>query len=115
LRDYQAAHPSATHSFNDDLVEVCLAYLRCPWAHHKAIRTTNLLERGFVESRRRTKVIGHFFTEQACLKLVFTALWQASQRWRQVTMTDLERQQLALLRRELGLPLHSGQEIYLHH
>ena len=62
------------------------------------------------ESRRRTKVIPHFFTEQACLKLVFSALWQTSQRWRRVTMTHLERQQLALRRRELGLPLYSGEQ-----
>jgi transposase-like protein len=109
VREYQAAYPSALRSFSDDL-EACLAYLRCPFAHHKAIRTTNLLERAFVESRRRTKVIPHFFTEQACLKLVFSALWQTSQRWRRVTMAELERQQLSLLRRELGLPLYSGEE-----
>ena len=56
LREYQAAFPSAMRSFSDDL-EACLTHLRCPLAHHKAIRTTNLLERAFVESRRRTKVI----------------------------------------------------------
>jgi hypothetical protein len=27
---------------------------------------------------------------------------------------NLERQQLALIRRELGLPLHPGQEAYIH-
>ena len=91
-------------SFQDDL-EASLAYLRCPLAHHKAIRTTNLLERAFQESRRRTKVIPHFFKDRACLKLVFSALWQTSQRWRRVTMTELEQQQLDRLRQELGLPL----------
>jgi putative transposase len=109
LAAYERAYPSAMRSFADDL-EACLTYLRFPYAHHKAIRTTNLLERAFLESRRRTKVIPHFFTEQACLKLVFSALWQTSQRWRRVTMTELERQQLALLRRELGLPLDPEQE-----
>jgi len=113
LREYQEAYPAAMRSFSDDL-EACLVYLRCPSAHHKAIRTTNLLERAFQESRRRTKVIPHFFTERSCLKLVFSALWKTSQRWRQVTMTELERQQLALLRRELGLPLYPGQEAYIH-
>lgn len=106
LHDYQQEYPAAMRSFNDDL-EACLAYLRCPLAHHKAIRTTNLLERAFQESRRRTRVIPHFFTEKACLKLVFSALWQASQRWRRVSMTELEQQQLHLLRRELGLPLYN--------
>ena len=106
LRDYQQEHPAAMRSFNDDL-DACLAYLRCPLAHHKSIRTTNLLERAFQESRRRTKVIPHFFTEKACLKLVFSALWKTSQRWRKVTMTELEQQQLELLRQELELPLYS--------
>jgi transposase-like protein len=114
LRDYQEAYPSAMRSFTNDL-DACLAYLRCPLAHHKAIRTTNLLERAFQESRRRTKVIPHFFTEKACLKLVYSSLWQASQHWRRVKMTDLEQQQLVLLRRELGLPLYPGQEAYIHH
>jgi transposase-like protein len=112
LAAYQAQYPSAMRSFSDDLA-ACLAYLRCPLAHHRAIRTTNLLERAFGESRRRTKVIPHFFTEKACLKLVFSALWQTSQRWRRVTMTELQRQQLALLRRELGLRLYPGQEAHL--
>jgi putative transposase len=106
LRDYQKQHPGAMRSFNDDL-DACLVYLRCPLAHHKSIRTTNLLERAFQESRRRTKVIPHFFTEKACLKLVFSALWKTSQRWRKVTMTELEQQQLELLRQELELPLYN--------
>jgi putative transposase len=106
LHDYQKEHPAAMRSFNYDL-EACLVYLRCPLAHHKSIRTTNLLERAFQESRRRTKVIPHFFTEKACLKLVFSALWKTSQRWRKVTMTELEQQQLKLLRKELELPLYN--------
>ncbi len=106
LRDYQKEHPAAMRSFNDDL-QACLVYLRCPLAHHKSIRTTNLLERAFQESRRRTKVIPHFFTEKACLKLVFSALWKTSQRWRKVTMTELEQQQLELLRKELELTSHN--------
>jgi len=108
LREYQALCPSAMRAFSNDL-EACLTHLRCPAAHHKSIRTTNLLERAFGESRRRTKVIPHFFTEQACLKLVFSALTRASQRWRRVTMTELQRQQLASLRHELGLPTYSRE------
>jgi hypothetical protein len=58
-----------------------------------AIRTTNLLDRALFESRRRTEVIPPFFTEPACLTVVLLALWQASKRWRRVTMTEMERQQ----------------------
>ena len=102
LSEYQDEYPSAMASFQDDW-DACIAYLRCPGIHHKRIRTTNLLERSFVEQRRRTKVIPRFFTEKSCLKLVFSSLWQASARWRGVRMSEFELQQIALLRKELGL------------
>ena len=102
LDTYQDIYPAAMKSFQDDW-QACIAYLRCPRVHHKRIRTTNLLERSFLEQRRRTKVIPHFFSERSCLKLVFATLWRASQRWQNVKMSEFERQQLKLLRRELGL------------
>jgi len=102
LDRYQDLYPSAMKSFTEDL-EACWAHLRCPAIHHKRIRTTNLLERTFVEQKRRTKVIPGFMTEQSCLKLVFATLWQVSQRWHGVRMTEFEQQQLLSLRSELGL------------
>jgi len=102
LDTYQALYPAAMKSFQEDW-NACIAYLRCPRVHHKRIRTTNLLERSFLEQRRRTKTIPRFFTEKSCLKLVFATLWRASHRWCNVRMTEFEIQQLRLLRRELGL------------
>ena len=102
LQRYQDLYPSAMKSFTDDL-EACWSYLRCPAVHHKRIRTTNLLERAFVEQKRRTKTIPGFWTEKSCLKLVFATLWQTSQRWRGVRMSDFEQQQLLQLRADLGL------------
>ena len=102
LKRYQEVYPSAMKSFKEDL-EACWAYLRCPAIHHSRIRTTNLLERSFLEEKRRTKVIPRFFTERSCLKLVFATLWRASQRWQGVRMTEVEVQHLRRLRRELGL------------
>jgi putative transposase len=101
LKAYQSDYPSAMRSFQDDW-EASVAYLRCPTVHHKRIRTTNLLERSFLEERRRTRTIPRFFTEKSCLKLVFATLWRASLRWQGVKMSEVERQQLRLLRRELG-------------
>lgn len=101
LKTYQSAYPAAMRSFQDDW-EASIAYLRCPAIHHKRIRTTNLLERSFLEERRRTRTIPRFFSEKSCLKLVFATLWRASQRWQGVKMSEIERQQLRLLRRELG-------------
>jgi putative transposase len=117
LKTYQSAYPAAMRSFQDDW-EACVAYLRCPAIHHKRIRTTNLLERSFLEERRRTRTIPRFFSEKSCLKLVFATLWRASQRWQGVRMSEIERQQLKLLRRELGqladdkhetIELHAGR------
>ena len=101
LKTYHSRFPSAMRSFQDDW-EAYIAYLRCPAIHHKRIRTTNLLERSFLEERRRTRTIPRFFTEKSCLKLVFATLLRASQRWQGVKMSEIERQQLKLLRRELG-------------
>ena len=65
--------------------------------------TTNLAERSFVEERRRTKVIGRFGDEHAAMKLVFATMIRAAQRWCRVSISDLERHQLNLLRTELGI------------
>jgi hypothetical protein len=65
--------------------------------------TTNLLERTFEEERRRTKVIPRLLDEKSAMKLVFATLIRVSDRWQRVSVSDLERQQLRLLRRELGI------------
>jgi putative transposase len=104
-----ALGPAAMRSFQDDW-QASIAYLRCPAIHHKRIRTTNLLERSFLEERRRTRTILRFFSEKSCLKLVFATLWRASQRWQGVRMSEIERQQLKLLRRELGQLVDAKQE-----
>jgi hypothetical protein len=57
------APPSALACLQDDF-EACIAHLRFPLAHRRAIRTINLLERLFGEERRHTKVIPHAFGER---------------------------------------------------
>jgi putative transposase len=93
IEQYRAKLPSAAACFADDL-EASLNHLKLPTLHHKSIRTTNLVERGFEEERRRSKVIPKFRTEKECLKLVFATLWRASQRWLRVKFTEIERKQL---------------------
>lgn len=110
LETYSQRYPSAAACFTDDL-EACLAFLKCPSIHHSRIRTTNLLERAFLEQRRRTNTIPRFFNEKSCLKLVFATLWQASQRWQNVRMSDAECALLDRLRRELGLDEKEAQPI----
>lgn len=50
VRDYAKGLPSAVRCFEDDF-EACIAHLRTPINHRRAIRTTNLLERLFLEER----------------------------------------------------------------
>ena len=52
-----------------------------PLEHRKSIRTSNSLERVNKEIRRRTKVIGVFPNEAACLRLVSALLIEISEDW----------------------------------
>jgi len=99
-RRYAREFPSAVACFEDDF-EACIAHLRLPIAHRKAIRTTNLLERLFGEERRRTKTIPHAFGERAVLKLMFAALARASQTWRRRVISEFELKQIEELKTEL--------------
>jgi len=97
---YAGELPSAVACLNDDF-EACIAHLRFPLAHRRAIRTTNLLERLFGEERRRTKVIPHAFGERAVLKLMYAALIRAAERWRGLKVTEFDSRQLKAIRLEL--------------
>src|SRR5215216_2587061 len=95
-------YPAAVKSFADDL-EASLAHLKVPVRHRINVRTTNLLERSFLEERRRTKVIPRLMDEKSAMKLVFATLMRVSGRWSRVSISELERKRLGLLRRELGI------------
>jgi transposase-like protein len=101
VTSYGAKLPSAVACLQDDF-EACIAHLKFPLAHRRAIRTTNLLERLFGEERRRTKVIPHAFGERAVLKLMYAALIRAAERWRGLKMTEFEQRQLQAIRDELN-------------
>lgn len=102
VNTYGREYPAAIASFTDDL-DALLAIHRVPVRHRIRVRTTNLAERSFVEERRRTKVIPRFPNEKAAMKLVVATLICAADRWCRVSISDLERHQLTLLRAELGL------------
>jgi len=100
VADYGRDHERAIACFMDDF-EACIAHLRFPVTHRRAIRTTNLLERLFVEERRRLKIIPNAFGEKAVIKPMFGALARAAERWRSVKVTEFERRQLTAIRIEL--------------
>lgn len=95
IDEFADQYPAAIKCFQDDL-ENCLNHMDFPTGHQKHLRTTNLLERAFMEQRRRTKVIPRFWDEKSCLKLAYATLIRASQKWRRVKMSEYD---LALLRK----------------
>jgi len=105
LERFETSQPTAVACFLEDF-EACIAHLRFPLSHRKAIRTTNLLERLFGEERRRTKVIPHAFGERPMLKLMYAAVIRASNNWKKIQMTAFERQQLDIIRQELADEFH---------
>jgi putative transposase len=98
VSDYRAAYPSAMAVIERDLDEL-VEHLRFPTEHRKRIRSTNLLERTFVEVRRRTKVIGRFPGETSALCLIWAVLELASRGWRGVVMTPRSVAEIERLRR----------------
>jgi len=99
---YRDRFPAAVACVEEDR-DALLAIHKVPVRHRIRVRTTNLAERSFEEERRRTKVIPRLRDEKATMKLAFATMIRAAQRWCRVSVNDLERHQLALLRAELGL------------
>jgi putative transposase len=104
--EYRAAYPSAMAVIERDL-DALVTHLRFPTAHRKRTRTTNLLERTFVEVRRRTKVIGRFPGETSALSLIWAVLELSSRGWRGVKMNPKTVAEIERLRRELRQPQSS--------
>src|SRR5450755_771148 len=92
--DYRAAMKPI-----DEHIDQLVAHLRFPLAHRKRTRSTNLLERTFVEVRRRTKIIGRFPGETSALSLIWAVLELSSRGWRGVTMTPKAVAQIERIRR----------------
>jgi putative transposase len=97
---WERAYPSAVACLVEDF-ESLAVHLRFPKEHWKRCRHTNLIERTFGETRRRTKVIGRLPGERTCVALVFAVLDRQHRGWRGMTMTPRALRRLQDLRREL--------------
>jgi transposase-like protein len=108
--DYRTAYPSAMKTIIEH-VDQLVAHLRFPLEHRKRTRSTNLLERTFVEVRRRTKIIGRFPGETSALSLIWAVLELASRGWRGITMTPRAVAQIERVRRRrTRVPAHGSTE-----
>jgi putative transposase len=115
IAQYQREFPELCRCLLDD-AEASLNHLEVPKRHQQYVRTSNLVERAFVEERRRTKVIPHLWTEGSLVQLVFGVLIRVSDRWGKKCFSDIEQQQIRSLRERLQLdePEVSISEAVIH-
>jgi putative transposase len=99
---YQREFPELCRCLLDD-ADASLNHLEVPQRHQQYVRTSNLVERAFVEERRRTKVIPHLWTEGSLVHLVFGVLIRVSDRWSKKCFSEFEQQQIRSLRERLKL------------
>lgn len=100
IRQYAQVYPAMTKCFDEDLPS-CLVHLNDPHGHRRYLRTTNLIERSFVEQKRRTKVIPNHVNEQGAMKLVYGTLIRAAQKWHRITMDEADLMLLKSLRQAM--------------
>lgn len=79
-----------------------LTFYRLPRAHHKHMKSTNMLERLNEEIKRRTRIVRIFPNAQSCLRLIRALCVETHEAWlednRYLNMTLLVEQKKELLR-----------------
>jgi transposase-like protein len=100
LEKYRHEFPEACRCLEDDSEALC-NHIKVPERHRQYVRTTNLIERTFVEQRRRTKVTSHLWDEKSMIKMVFAVLWRVSERWAQPSFSTIEETMLKRLRNQI--------------
>jgi len=65
----------------EDNIEETLTYYRLPLAHHKHMKSTNMLERLNQEIKRRTHVVRIFPGSESCLRLVRALAVETHENW----------------------------------
>jgi putative transposase len=69
----------------EDNIEETLTYYRLPLAHHKHMKSTNMLERLNQEIKRRTHVVRIFPNADSCLRLVRALAVETHENWLEAT------------------------------
>jgi putative transposase len=84
LAKWQAKYPKLCHWVEDNIEET-LTYYRLPLAHHKHMKSTNMLERLNQELKRRTHVVRIFPNAESCLRLVRALAVETHENWLEAT------------------------------
>lgn len=77
---WQKQAPKAVACLESDLEEL-LAFFACPKIHWKRLRTTNVIERLFVEVRRRIRTMCAFTTRDSCERILFSVFDRMNHHW----------------------------------
>jgi transposase-like protein len=79
-RRWQQQAPKAVACLETDLEEL-LAFFASPKPHWRRLRTTNVIERLFVEVRRRIRTMCAFTTRSSCERILFSVFDRMNQHW----------------------------------
>jgi putative transposase len=77
---WQPSAPRAVQCLEVDLEEL-FAIFQLPAAQRKRLRTTNVIERLFVEVRRRIRTMCAFTTRDSCERILFSVFYRMNQYW----------------------------------
>src|SRR6202040_3660697 len=80
LGKWQAKYPKLC-AWVEENIEETLSYHRLPLAHHKHMKSTNMLERLNQEIKRRTHVVRIFPNPESCLRLVRALAAEMPENW----------------------------------
>jgi putative transposase len=80
LAKWQSKYPKLC-DWAEDNIEETLTYYRLPLAHHKHMKSTNMLERLNQEIKRRTHVVRIFPNMESCLRLVRALAVETHENW----------------------------------
>ena len=101
LSKWQGKYPKLCGWVEDNIAET-LSYYRLPLAHHKHMKSTNMLERLNQEIKRRTHVVRIFPNAASCLRLVRALAVETHENWleaiRYLNMEHLKEHKKQMLR-----------------
>lgn len=84
LAKWQSKYPKLC-DWVEQTIEETLSFYRLPLAHHKHLKSTNMLERLNEELKRRTHVVRIFPNEESCLRLTRALAMEAHENWIEAT------------------------------
>ena len=84
LTKWQGKYPKLT-DWVEANIEETLTYYRLPLAHHKHMKSTNMLERLNQELKRRTHVVRIFPNAESCLRLIRALAVETHENWLEAT------------------------------